>query len=68
MNIDNENKLHLILDEMISKFPKNKKIEEIAICRSFIKHDKNLEINSNYKGIPITIYAEWFADGTIAMR
>ena len=68
MNINSENKLHLILDEMISKFPKNKKIEEIAICRSLINYDKNLEINLNYKGIPITIYAEWFADGKIVMR
>ncbi len=68
MNINSKNKLHLILNEMISKFPKNKKIEEIAICRSLIKHDQDLEINLNYKGIPITIYAEWFADGKIIMR
>ena len=58
--------LHRVLDEMIHVLP----IEpsEIGMCKSYIKLDRYMYFAKEYKGIKITYYSEWFAQGRIIIR
>ena len=64
--ITNKETLHKVIDEMIEKLPV--KPSEIGMCKSYIKLDENMYLNREYKGIEITYYNEWFAQGRIIIR
>ena len=64
--ITNKETLHKVIDEMIEKLPP--KPSEIGMCMSHIDLDGDMFIEGEYKGIPITYYNEWFAQGRIIIR
>ena len=64
--IINKETLHKVIDEMIETLPI--KPSEIGMCVSYAKLDDELDINGEYKGIPITYYNEWFSQGRIIIR
>ena len=66
MKIDSTETLHKVLDTMIEKH--TGKPYEIGICNSYRKYDDDLYWWGDYKGLVVTFYAEWFADGKIAIH
>ena len=58
--------LHRVIDEMIASH-KGEPIE-IGMCKSYAKLDEEMHLDREYKGIEITYYNEWFAQGKIAIR
>ena len=42
--------------------------KEIGICKSYIRLDENMYITREYKGIELTYFNEWFAQGRIIVR
>ena len=66
MEIINKETLHKVIDRMIEKLlPKP---SEIGICNSYAKLDQQMYLDREYKGIEITYYNEWFAQGRIIVR
>ena len=66
MEIVNKETLHKVLDEMIEQLPP--KPSEIGMCKSYIQLDEDMYQAREYKGIEITYYNEWFAQGRIIIR
>ena len=58
--------LHRTLNEMIETI--STKPIEIGMCNSYISLDDKMYLDREYKGIPITYYSQWFAQGKIIMR
>ena len=58
--------LHRVIDEMIHSLPVDP--SEIGMCSSYIHLDEEMYLEREYKGIPITYYNEWFAQGKIMVR
>ena len=58
--------LHRVIDEMIMSLPIYP--SEIGMCSSYIHLDEEMYLEREYKGIPITYYNEWFAQGKIMVR
>lgn len=66
MLITSKKALHRVIDEMIASLPTQPK--EIGICKSYIQYDSDMYLKREYKGIELTYYNEWFAQGKIAIR
>ena len=66
MLIKSKKALHRVLDEMIASF--NGEPKEIGICKSYIQYDSDMYLKMEYKGIELTYYNEWFAQGKIVLR
>ena len=66
MLITSKKALHRVIDEMIDSLP----IEpsEIGICKSYIQYDEEMYLTREYKGVELTYYNEWFAQGRILLR
>lgn len=64
--IQTKKALHRFLDEMIMSLPVQPK--EIGICKSYIELDEEMYLTREYKGIELTYYNEWFAQGKIIVR
>ena len=64
--IKNKEDFHNILNKMISLHPKD--ANEIFICESLAKFDKNILENHRYNKIKVSIFKEWFADGKIIVQ
>lgn len=58
--------LHRVIDEMIHSLPIDP--SEIGMCKSYAKLDEEMYLDREYKGIEITYYNEWFANGRIIIR
>ena len=65
MLIKSKKALHRVLDEMIAS---NQNVREIGLCRSYIQYDSDIYLKMQYKGIELTYYDEWFAQGKIVLR
>ena len=57
--------LHRVIDEMMSRVEEPK---EIGLCKSYIELDEKMYLGREYKGIQITYFNEWFAQGRIIIR
>jgi len=66
MEITNKETLHKVIDGMIEQLPP--KPSEIGMCNSYAKLDEQMYLDREYKGIEITYYNEWFAQGRIIIR
>ena len=64
--ITSKKALHRVIDEMIEQLPP--KPSEIGMCKSYAKLDDKMYLDREYKGIEITYYSEWFAQGRIMIR
>ena len=65
MLITTKKALHRVISEMISSTEEPK---GIGLCKSYIKLDENLYLTREYKGIELTYYDEWFAQGRIIIK
>ena len=66
MLITSKKALHRVIDEMIASH-KGEPIE-IGICNSYIRLDGDMYLTREYKGIELTYYNKWYAQGKIAIR
>jgi len=66
MLIQTKKALHRVLDEMIEQL--STKPSEIGLCKSYIYLDEQMYLTREYKGIELTYYNEWFAQGRIMIR
>ena len=66
MLIKTKKALHRVIDEMITSLGQEPK--EIGICKSYIRLDEDMYITREYKGIELTYFNEWFAQGRIIVR
>jgi len=64
--IQTKKALHRVIDEMITSLGQEPK--EIGICKSYIRLDEEMYLTREYKGIELTYYNEWFAQGKIIVR
>ena len=65
MLIKSKKALHRVLDEMTAS---NQNVREIGLCRSYIQYDSDIYLKMQYKGIELTYYDQWFAQGKIVLR
>ncbi len=65
MLITTKKALHRVIDEMIASIEEPK---EIGLCKSYIILDEDMYLTREYKGIELTYYNEWFAQGRIIIR
>ena len=64
--IQTKKALHRVIDEMIDSLSIDP--SEIGICKSYIKLDEEMYLTREYKGIEVTYFNEWFAQGKIIVR
>ena len=64
--IQTKKALHRVIDEMIHSLPIDP--SEIGMCNSYIHLDEEMYLEREYKGIRITYFNEWFAQGKIIIR
>tara|TARA_R100000935_G_C2759622_1_gene133070 strand:- start:502 stop:699 length:198 start_codon:yes stop_codon:yes gene_type:complete len=65
MLITTKEELHIVIDEMLTRMGEP---QEIGICESYIQYDEDMYVTRDYKGIELTYYSEWFAQGRIIIR
>ena len=65
MLITSKKALHRVIDEMLTRIEEP---QEIGICESYIQYDEDMYLTRDYKGIELTYYSEWFAQGQIIIR
>ena len=65
MLIQTKKALHRVIDEMLTSIEEP---QEIGICKSYIQYDEDMYLTREYKGIEVTYYNEWFAQGKIIIR
>jgi len=65
MLITSKKALHRVIDEMLTSIEEPK---EIGLCKSYIQYDEDMYLTREYKGIELTYYNEWFAQGRILIR
>ena len=65
MLITSKKVLHRVIDEMLTRIGEP---QEIGICESYIQYDEDMYLIRDYKGIELTYYSEWFAQGRIIIR
>jgi hypothetical protein len=62
MLIQTKKALHRVIDEMLTNIEEP---QEIGLCKSYIQYDEDMYLTREYKGIELTYYNEWFAQGRI---
>ena len=65
-DIDSKETLHEVLDEMITAY--KGKPSKIGMCESYRQYDDNMYWYGNYKGLTITHYPAFFAEGKIMIQ
>ena len=65
MLITTKKALHRVIEEMIARVEDP---QEIGLCKSYIRLDEKMYLTREYKGIELTYYNEWFAQGRIIIR
>ena len=63
--IKDKTSLHKVIDEMILTNPSP---TEITLCESLAKYDKDFKTGNSYRGLQITVYQKWFAQGKILVQ